>query len=275
MKSIRKIVSLALAFLLLSSLMSTVLAAGIDSPFIPVPDENDGEIQIGFFYYSLNGSSATVTGYAGWQTDIAIPRTVEYDGVTYTVDAIGESAFTADNALTSIAVPKSVASIGKNAFWGCTRLADVWFEGSNAEQSGMTFADGNSAFSGATWHYNACITRPDADKSHLYDNSCDRDCNVCAFVRDTAEHVYDGDRDITCNVCGAMRIVPGDVDENNTVTQDDAIYLLFYIYFPEDYPINSYHDPDYDKDGDTDMDDAFYLLYHAYFPERFPIEIKL
>ena len=134
---------------------------------------------------------------------------------------------------------------------------------------------GNTAFTGATWHYSACITRPGEDKNHAFDNACDTTCNYCNHTRTVPDHVYDNEKDITCNECGYMRIVPGDVDENNTVTQDDAIYLLFHLYFPERYPINSHHNPDYDKDSDVDIDDIFYLLYHSYFPERFPIDIEL
>ena len=38
---------------------------------------------------------------------------------------------------------------------------------------------------------------------HTYDNACDRDCNVCAEERTTADHV-DGDVDFKCDECGAQ-----------------------------------------------------------------------
>lgn len=277
MKSIRKLTSIALAVLLLcSSLLSTAFATGIDTPLFPLPGENDEGILISPFYYAFSGTNATVIGYAGWQTDASIPTTVEYSGTAYTVTAIGEEAFAADNTITCVAVPKSVKTVAANAFNGCTNLTDVWYEGTTSDKSGMTVTStGNTAFTDATWHYNACITRPGEDKNHAFDNACDKECNYCDFIRTASDHVYDNDKDITCNECGYMRIVPGDVDENNGVDQDDAIYLLFHLYFPERYPVNSHHDPDYDKDGDVDIDDAFYLLYHVYFPERFPIVIEL
>ena len=40
---------------------------------------------------------------------------------------------------------------------------------------------------------------------HVYDNSCDADCNVCGAIRDASAHVYDNDSDTDCNVCGAKR----------------------------------------------------------------------
>ena len=89
MKSIRKIASLVLATLLLcSALLSTVLAAGIDTPIIPVPGENESGTLISPFYYTFSGQNATVVGYAGWQTDATIPATVVHNGTTYTVTAI-------------------------------------------------------------------------------------------------------------------------------------------------------------------------------------------
>lgn len=277
MKSIRKIVSFALAVLLLcSSLLSTAGAVGIDTPFIPVPGENDEGILISPFYYSFSGTNATVTGYAGWQTDVSIPSTVEYNETTYTVTAIGEEAFAADNAVTCVAIPTAVKTVAVNAFNGCTNLTDVWYEGTESDKSGMTISStGNADLTNAAWHYGACITRPGADKNHAYDNACDKECNYCDFTRQVSDHVYTGEKDITCNECGYMRIVPGDVDEDNSVTQDDAIYLLFHLYFPERYSINVHHSVDYNKDDSIDIDDAFYLLYHFFFPERFPIEIAL
>ena len=41
---------------------------------------------------------------------------------------------------------------------------------------------------------------------HAYDNSCDKDCDVCNYERD-ASHEYDNACDNTCNVCGHTRIV--------------------------------------------------------------------
>ena len=167
-------------------------------------------------------------------------------------------------------------SVAANAFNGCTGLCDVWFEGTASDKANVSIAStGNSTFANATWHYEACVNRPGSDKNHDFDNGCDFLCNYCDFTREVLNHTYDNEKDISCNECGFLRIVPGDVDENNTVTEDDAIYLLYHVFFVDRYPVPEHHNPDYDKDGDVDIDDVFYLLYHSYFPDRFPIDLEL
>ena len=61
----------------------------------------------------------------------------------------------------------------------------------------------------------------------------------------------------------------GDVDRNMKVNENDAIYLLRHVVFPEKYPVEVVGD--YDKDGDVDENDAIYLLRHVVFPEKYPL----
>ena len=56
---------------------------------------------------------------------IAIPASVEYNGITYSVTGIGESAFRDCSGLTSVTIPNSVTSIGESAFSDCTGLTSV------------------------------------------------------------------------------------------------------------------------------------------------------
>lgn len=63
--------------------------------------------------------------------------------------------------------------------------------------------------------------------------------------------------------------IPGDVNGDETVTKDDAIYLLRYVLFTDKYPLEA--DGDIDVDGDVDKDDAIYLLRHVLFPEKYPL----
>ena len=73
----------------------------------------------GLSYDVLNATDVEVTGRAAGNTDtdIVIPATVVYSGITYDVKTVGEDAFDT-NALTSVIIPDSVTTIGSNAFYG-------------------------------------------------------------------------------------------------------------------------------------------------------------
>lgn len=62
----------------------------------------------------------------------------------------------------------------------------------------------------------------------------------------------------------------GNIDGDEKITDKDAIHLLMYSYFPEDYPVNQ--SCDFNDDGVISDKDAIYLLMYCYFPEDYPIK---
>ena len=70
-------------------------------------------------------------------------------------------------------------------------------------------------------------------------------------------------------VCGYFTYLKGDVNKDGSVTDADAVYLLYYTIFPEDYPINQ--PADFNGDGSVTDADAVYLLYYTIFPEDYPL----
>jgi len=60
-----------------------------------------------------------------YEGDIAIPPTVEYGGVTYSVMYIGSLAFDRCTFLTSITIPASVTGISDYAFYYCSSLTSI------------------------------------------------------------------------------------------------------------------------------------------------------
>ena len=63
--------------------------------------------------------------------------------------------------------------------------------------------------------------------------------------------------------------IPGDIDGNEEVSQDDAVYLLLHTMFGEAfYPLNGV-EADIDGNGTVEQDDAVYLLLHTMFGETF------
>lgn len=81
-------------------------------------------------YYVTNADGETVTvthdgEYNSYSGDIVIPRTVTYNGVTYTVTTIGEYAFGRSKGLNSVVIPSTVTVIEDSAFSTCTNLTSV------------------------------------------------------------------------------------------------------------------------------------------------------
>ena len=73
-------------------------------------------------------TSPLTTGTNRWQGhrtpwgELVIPAEVEHDGVTYTVVAIADRAFSGCNEITAVKLPTTVAEIGAFAFYQCTGI---------------------------------------------------------------------------------------------------------------------------------------------------------
>ena len=96
-------------------------------------------------YFSLNKENMTaevaaLNGYESYRkviiptsiaNNVVIPSSITYEGETYNVKSIGESAFYDCDSLMSIVIPSSVASIGESAFHGCNNLSSIVVESGN------------------------------------------------------------------------------------------------------------------------------------------------
>ena len=108
------------------------------------PPEEDPTVEVARGEYLYDEEEGETYSYTG---DIVIPPTVEYDGKTYTVTAIGDFAFCmwdfpaggSDNyfhhepnilgeGISSISIPSTVTSIGLHAFLGCVKLTSIMTE---------------------------------------------------------------------------------------------------------------------------------------------------
>ena len=75
--------------------------------------------------YDINtdGQSVVVTydlylqSYKNLSGEIVIPKSVKYNGRTFLVTKIGNSAFSSCTGLTSVEIPSSVTTIGNSAFY--------------------------------------------------------------------------------------------------------------------------------------------------------------
>lgn len=109
----------------------------------------------GIYYNEVNGSyydsSFPSTGnavqvthngqvYNSYSGKVTIPKTVIYNGVSYTVVSIGESAFNGCSDLTSVTIPSSVTVIEDFAFYECSGLTSVTIPSSVTSISFQAFA---------------------------------------------------------------------------------------------------------------------------------------
>ncbi len=87
--------------------------------------------EIGGIFYKLRGDKAIVferyLDYKPYFDNVVIPSTVTYQGVEYTVRAIGKNAFSGSYGLISISIPNTVTSIETGAFYGCIGLRSIRF----------------------------------------------------------------------------------------------------------------------------------------------------
>lgn len=99
----------------------------------------------------------------------------------------------------------------------------------------------------------------------------DADVNVmCAM---SLKRMDDADNEIPVPVSiisGNVTIrnaIRGDIDANDKLNSNDAVYLLYYVMFgKDDYPIRQ--NGDMDGNGKVNSNDAVYLLYHVMFGEE-------
>ena len=77
------------------------------------------DAEVDGIFYNLNVVNRTATvagGYNVYSGDVVIPKTVTYNGITYSVTSLGEWCFADCSSLTSITIPNSVTSLGEWCF---------------------------------------------------------------------------------------------------------------------------------------------------------------
>ena len=170
--------------------------------------------------------------YPGVKTDASYT-------VPNTVTRIGSDAFYSDY-LTSITIPNSVILICDGAFNNCLKLTSI--------------AMPNSVISIGCDSFDHC--------TNLKDIYCEVESKPEGWSNDWNKS------NATVH-WGYKKSVPGDTDGDGKVNTNDIIYLLNYLIFDEDYPINQ--NVDFDGNGKANTYDAIYLLNHLIFEDEYPL----
>ena len=80
---------------------------------------------INYYIITKGAVAEVISKNSGYEGDVVIPSTIEYDGVTCTVNSIGNNAFLYESKLNSVTIPNTVTKIGTGAFTHCAKLKTV------------------------------------------------------------------------------------------------------------------------------------------------------
>ena len=83
-----------------------------------------------------------ITKYLGTKKEVRIPPSIQ----NYPVTAIGNKAFYENKIFISVTIPDSVTSIGRLAFFDCTNLTSITFQGTIASDNLNSSAFGDSSY---------------------------------------------------------------------------------------------------------------------------------
>lgn len=113
-----------------------------DSLFFKITDEKGRHVAV---TAPVSGRTNYYYGHTQPSGVLIIPETVDYNGLRYTVTAIGERAFSGCAKIQLVTMPASVREIGPYAFYGCTGMKGRVTIGPNV------LSIGESAFYGCSF----------------------------------------------------------------------------------------------------------------------------
>ncbi len=201
-------------------------------------NEEEGYTVQTYGYWDGNSNHAVTAIPSDYQGPITIPETVEFEGMTYTVTAVGDESFDAYNlelALTKVTIPSTVTFIGGYAFDGCSLITKLYVYATTppelAEYSPIALAE------------NAILYVPEGTKA-IY------------VASNWAQYFDDGERIVEMGGEGNAQV--GDLNGDDDVTQEDVTLLANIILGKSGTVDNSV--ADVNGDGEVTIADVTALI---------------
>ena len=237
--------------------------------------------------YTIPDSVVKISGYAFYKckqlTSVIIPDSVIETGfhifdscsalksvrLPLSVEALSWGMFQDCTALETIEIPDNITSFSSNVFSGCTSLIRIILPEGTETIGQLMFENCTSLLS---------VGIPESVT--LVESGAFSGCTSLERVffggdetQWEAVDVWGENEPLqTATVYYHSTGVPGDVNGDGEINDDDALYLLRHTLFAKDYPLAS--DGDVNNDGKVNDRDVIYLLRHTLFEEKYPLYPK-
>ncbi len=146
------------------------------------------------------------------------------------------------------------------AEWKIDALIKTW---NNETESGVMTFEENTSANGVVLTLTFEINER-ADDS-VYTISC---ATIVKYMDDVLGEVP-MNIILTAGAVEVAKPIVGDVDGNGVIDSNDAVYLLWHTFMPEDFPVKQACD--FDGNEIVDSEDAIYLLWYTFKPDEYPL----
>ena len=209
--------SILLVLVVMTSLVSNAYDAKIDGIYYNFYGD-EAEVTFQEYHMWTKEDIVHYTASSDYTGAVVIPTSVDYDGKTYSVTAIGDSAFYACYNVTSVTMPKGLTRIGEYAFHDCLQLTGISFP------EGL-LSIGKYAFGRCQMLKDIVIPRSVTSIGDFIFYWCE---NINSIKVEEGNTVYDSRND--CNAIietAANRLIKGC---NNTVIPEDITSICAYAF---------------------------------------------